>query len=66
MPPSEVSLIPYHIIGTFQPKELMFNKTNDPHLSDDSHPKKSKNKKRHCYTYYIVYATIKKNYCITH
>lgn len=51
----------------FQPKELMFNKTNDPHLSDDSHPpKKSKNKKQHCYTYYIVYATIKKNYCITH
>lgn len=44
----------------------MFNKTNDPHLSDDSHPKKSKNKKQHCYTYYIVYATIKKNYYITH
>lgn len=29
----------------FQPKELMFNKTNDPHLSDDSHQKKSKKQK---------------------
>ena len=45
----------------------MFNKTNDPHLSDDSHPPKNqKTKKQHYYTYYIVYATIKKNYCITH
>lgn len=38
----------------------MFNKTNDPHLSDDSHPKNQKTKNSIAIHNYIVYATIKK------